>query len=113
MNLMSPLDSRLVSAGSYLTIPLLVTLWGDHTPALLPVPLSCPTCRHRYSAESPLCPTAAVVRPILRRRRYEGSRLQPGYRTANPALTALTPNQLQDLTGTRLSTALPAEKRTR
>jgi hypothetical protein len=100
---MSRLDRRLVTAGMHLTLPLLVTLWADHTPAHLPAPGACPTCGHTYRAAAPLCPTAAVVRPLLRRRRYEAG---------STVLAPLTANQLQDLitpTGTRLSTALPEE----
>ncbi|MFF0183069.1 hypothetical protein ACFYPF_28680 [Micromonospora sp. NPDC005223] len=93
------LDRRLVTAGLGVTVAQLVSLWADHTPARLPVPLSCRTCGHPYSETAPLCPTAAVVRPLLRSRRHEA----PG------AIDALTPNQLLDLTGKRLSTALPAE----
>lgn len=93
------LDRRLLTAGLGVTVAQLVTLWADHTPAHLPVPVTCPGCGHPYSDKSPLCPTAAVVRPLLRRRRHE----VPG------AIDALTPNQLADLTGNRLSTALPAE----
>ncbi|MDG4790244.1 hypothetical protein O7626_30710 [Micromonospora sp. WMMD1102] len=94
------LDRRLLTAGPNLTVAQLVTIWADHTPARLPVPVACPTCEHAYSQTAPLCPSAAVVRPLLRRRRYE----------AGPRVLApLTPNQLADLTGKRLSTALPSE----
>jgi len=97
---MTRLDRRLLTAGLGLTVPQLVTLWADHTPARLPVPLTCPTCGHAYSQTTPLCPTAATVRPLLRRRYHE---------TGSHVLAPLTPNQLADLIGTRLSTALPAE----
>ncbi|AEB47414.1 MULTISPECIES: hypothetical protein [Micromonospora] len=93
------LDRRLLTSGMGVTVAQLVTLWADHTPARLPVPVICPGCGHPYSEKAPLCPTAAVVRPLLRRRRHE----IPG------AIDALTTNQLADLTGNRLSTALPAE----
>ncbi|MFI6232001.1 hypothetical protein ACIBD9_00400 [Micromonospora sp. NPDC050784] len=86
-----------MTAGMGVTVAQLVTIWAAHTPATLPVPLTCPTCGHPYSEKAPLCPSAAVVRPLLRRRRHE----IPG------AIDALTPNQLMDLTGKRLSTALP------
>ncbi|MFI6257968.1 hypothetical protein ACIBCL_17965 [Micromonospora zamorensis] len=94
------LDRRLVTAGMGVTVAQLVTIWADHTPPRLPVPLTCPSCGHPYSETAPLCPTAAVVRPLLRRRRHE---------TGSRALAPLSPNQLLDLTGNRLSTALPAE----
>ncbi|MEV6817053.1 hypothetical protein [Micromonospora sp. NPDC051296] len=93
------LDRRLLTAGMGVTVAQLVTIWADHTPARLPVPVACPRCGHAYSDKAPLCPTAAVVRPLLRRRRHE----IPG------VLDPLTANQLADLTGKRLSTALPAE----
>jgi len=96
---MSRLDRRLLAAGLNLTVAQLVAIWADHTPARLPVPLTCPTCGHAYSQTAPLCPSAAVVRPLLRRRRYE---------TGPDVLTPLTSTQLADLTGSRLSTALPA-----
>ncbi|GIF04693.1 hypothetical protein [Actinoplanes siamensis] len=93
------LDRRLVTGGMNLTITDLVAIWADHTPKQLPVPLTCPACGHQYSRTAPLCPSAAVTRPLLRRRRY-----------GNPAaLDVLTDNQLQDLTGKRLSTSLPEE----
>ncbi|MFY1675063.1 hypothetical protein ACN27G_34855 [Plantactinospora sp. WMMB334] len=97
---MSRLDRRLLTAGINLTVTQLVTIWADHTPAELPVPLACPTCGHAYSHTAPLCPSAAVVRPLLRRRRHE---------TGPRVLAPLTANQLADLTGKRLSTALPSE----
>ncbi|WP_233559171.1 hypothetical protein [Micromonospora radicis] len=93
------LDRRLLTAGMGVSVAQLVTLWADHTPARLPVPVTCPGCGHPYSEKAPMCPTAAVVRPLLRRRRHE----------IRGAIDALTPNQLADLTGKRLSTALPAE----
>jgi hypothetical protein len=91
------LDQRLMSAGLLLTVANLVRLWADHTPPSRPVPGHCRTCGHIYSQAAPLCPTAAVVRPLLRRRRHE---------TGPAALNPLTSNQLEDLVGTRLSTAL-------
>ncbi|NIL40225.1 hypothetical protein HCB17_02855 [Salinispora arenicola] len=94
------LDRRLLTAGLGVTVAQLVTLWADHAPARLPVPLACPGCGHPYSETAPLCPTASVVRPLLRRRRRE---------VGTDALNPLTPLQLQDLTGNRQSTALPAE----
>ena len=92
------LDERLRSGGLTLTVANLVRLWADHTPPIRPVPGHCRTCGHIYSQSAPLCPTAAVVRPLLRRRRHE----------AGPeALQTLTGHQTDDLLGTRLSTALP------
>ena len=94
------LDQRLLTGGMNLTVTDLVAIWADHTPKSLPVPRACTTCGHRYSRTAPLCPSAAVTRPLLRRRRYG----------INPAvLDALTDNQLQDLTGKHLSTSMPEE----
>lgn len=95
------LDPRLMSAGLALTVTNLVQLWADHTPADRPVPTACRTCGHRWNEDQPLCPTAAVVRPMLRRRRYEGG---------PHALLPLTTHQVDDLLGSRLSTALPTEE---
>jgi hypothetical protein len=94
------LDQRLLSAGHSLTVADLVRLWADHTPPIRPVPGHCRTCGHIYSQRVPLCPTATVVRPLLRRRRHEaGAR----------ALERLTSYQTDDLLcpRARLSTALP------
>jgi hypothetical protein len=91
------IDARLLSAGLALTVPNLVRLWADHTPPTKPVPGHCRTCGHAYDKEKPYCPTAAVVRPLLRRRRHE----------AGPkALDRLTTNQADDLLGRTPSTAL-------
>ena len=91
------MDPRLLTAGHSLAVAHLVRLWADHTPPIRPVPGHCRTCGHIYSQNAPLCPTAAAVRPLLRRRRYE----------AGPrALASLSSNQTDDLLGTRLSTAL-------
>jgi hypothetical protein len=92
------LDQRLLTAGHSLTVATLVRLWADHTAPTRPVPGHCRTCGHIYSQTAPLCPTAAVVRPLLRRRRHE---------TGPGALASLTTHQADDLLGTRLSTALP------
>jgi hypothetical protein len=97
-------DPRLLSAGLTLTVADLVRFWAAHTPPIRPVPGHCRTCGHIYSEQTPLCPTAAIVRPLLRRRRHE----------AGPdALALLTNNQIDDLIGKRLSTALPLPEVTR
>jgi hypothetical protein len=93
---MTGLDSRLTIWGLGITVAQLVTLWADHYPANLPVPLACPTCGHPYSAKQPLCPTATVVRPLLHKRRYEGH---------TNAFNALTYLQGVDLFGKKLATA--------
>ena len=95
---MTTLDQRLLDAGLTITNRLLLNLWADHTPAHLPVPDTCPGCGHTYTTTRPLCPTAAVIRPLLRHRRHE---------IGLPAITRrLTHNQQQDLLGDRLSTTL-------
>jgi hypothetical protein len=99
MTTAAPLDPRLKSGGLTLTVADLVRLWSDHMPPAKPVPAVCRTCGHPYSTDAPVCPTAAVVRPLLRRRRHEAGPM---------ALRLLTPNQTDDLLrpAARLSTAL-------
>ncbi|MEV6845461.1 hypothetical protein [Actinoplanes sp. NPDC051411] len=84
------LDRRLLSAGLGLTVATLVRLWADHTPPVRPTRATCRTCGHAYTDTAPLCPTAATVRPLLVRRRYEGG---------PTALDLLTSNQIDDLLG--------------
>jgi hypothetical protein len=62
------LDPRLTDARD-LSVVGLVRLWRDHTPAGLPTPEHCPRCGYSYLT-GPLCPTAALVRPMLRARRH-------------------------------------------
>ena len=92
------LDPRLQTAGLTLTVADLVRLWADHTPPVRPVPGHCRACGHIYTHQGPLCPTAAVVRRLLRRRRHE----------AGPdALALLTSHQVDDLLRAKPSTAPP------
>src|SRR4051812_19734747 len=85
---MPTLDPRLTTAGLAITVPELVAVWADHCPANTPVPATCPGCGHLYTAAHPLCPSAAVVRPLLRRRRHQ----------TNPIVfEPLTYNQHEDL----------------
>lgn len=84
------LDPRLRTAGLGLTVALLVRLWADHTPPVRPSLATCRTCGHAYTPTAPLCPTAATVRPLLLRRRYE---------SGPTALDLLTSNQIDDLLG--------------
>jgi hypothetical protein len=93
--MMPTIDTRLTTAGITVTVPQLVAIWADHTPAHTPVPGTCPSCGHTYTTKAPLCPTAAIVRPLLLRRRRE---VHP--RVFEP----LTYNQHEDLFGKRLST---------
>jgi hypothetical protein len=94
---MTGLDPRLRDAGLAVTVAQLVDLWADHTPAHHPIPAKCPGCGHPYSLAAPLCPTAAVVRRLLRSRRHEVS---------STTFAKLTYNQTSDLFGKRLSTAI-------
>lgn len=101
MSTPAKLDTQLLTAGLTLTVADLVRLWTAHMPVTRPVPTYCSVCGHRWTEDRPLCPTAAVVRPLLRRRRHEaGTR----------ALSLLTELQVDDLLGSRLSTALPIEE---
>lgn len=95
----APIDRRLLDTA--VTTRQLLHVWADHTPALsTDIPDACPACGHRWHRLAPLCPTAAIVRPLLRRRRYELGR--------NTAVQALTFNQYRDLTDPlrRISTAV-------
>jgi len=95
----APVDRRLLQAGLGVTTPQLVDLWAAHCPAHLPVPTTCPGCGHSYLTDGPLCPTARIVRPLLRRRRFETHH--------DDLIKALTDNQHADLTGRHLSTEPP------
>jgi hypothetical protein len=68
MTITAGVDRRLTAAAGDVSTPLLVDLWTDHYPAHLPPPKACPECGHVYTRTAPLCPTAAIVRPLLRRR---------------------------------------------
>ncbi|HET8662581.1 MAG TPA: hypothetical protein VFM55_26870 [Micromonosporaceae bacterium] len=91
----APVDRRLLDAGLAVTTAQLVDLWAAHCPAHTPVPTTCPGCTHSYG-DGPLCPTARIIRPLLRRRRFEVNQKNLS--------RALTYNQQADLTGKRLST---------
>lgn len=96
---MTRIDTRLTTTGLVLTVPQLIAIWADHCPAHLPVPLTCPGCGHTYTTVEPLCPTAAVVRPLVQRRRYQ---------VPVQAFQVLTFNQQRDLLDKHLSTATAA-----
>jgi hypothetical protein len=68
---MTTLDPRLRDVGLAITGQQLLDLWAQHRPADLPVPDTCATCGHTYTAAAPYCPTAATIRPLLQHRRYE------------------------------------------
>lgn len=67
------LDERLRSRGMAVTLPELVAILADHwAPAQPGSESCCPGCGHEYTPEAPECPTAAVVRPLVAQRRWEG-----------------------------------------
>jgi hypothetical protein len=74
------LDERLLDAGLTLAVPALVTIYRNHfrTSSLVG---ACPGCGFPYTDTAAECPTLAVVRPLLYRRRHENpsavSRLTP------------------------------------
>ena len=97
---MTVIDERLRAVGLSISVQLLVELWTDHCPESLPVPSACPGCGHLYATDAPLCPTAAVVRPLLRKRIYEQIELKH----------QLTFIQERDLFDAKPSTALPRSR---
>lgn len=80
------LDRRLVDAGLSVTVPELVAVFADHHPGQPPA-TTCPGCGYRYPDPAADCPSAALARPLLHRRRAEHPR----------ALGALSPIQFADL----------------
>jgi hypothetical protein len=64
------LDTRLLNGGLAVTVSTLVTVFMDHHPGN-PRAALCPSCGFRYPDGVLDCPTNAVVRPLLRRRRHE------------------------------------------
>lgn len=82
------LDRRIVTAGMAVTVATLVEVFADHYPGV-PAASICPGCGFRYPDGVLDCPTVAVVRPVLYRRRNEDTR----------ALGRLSPDQLADLHG--------------
>jgi hypothetical protein len=64
------IDARLLNDGLAVTVSTLVTVFMDHHPGN-PRAALCPSCGFRYPNEWSDCPTLAVVRPLLRRRRHE------------------------------------------
>jgi hypothetical protein len=98
------LDRRITSATGNLSVVDLALIWRDHMPATLPTPEHCPGCGHSYLT-GPLCPTAALVRPLLRTRRHTA---------AETVLQLLTYQQFRDLIDKRPSTdrAFRTQRRT-
>lgn len=70
------LDHRLLSAGLAVTVAQLTDVLWDHWPYDGPRETwdRCPGCGHIYTEAAPECPTAAVARPLLARRRHEDIR---------------------------------------
>ncbi len=85
---MTALDRRILRPGLTLSLPTLVAVYADHHRGIPPAPV-CPGCGHRFpnGDTTSECPTLAVVRPLLQRRRNEDP----------TAVSPLTPVQLSDL----------------
>ena len=64
------LDRRLLSAGLSVTVATLVQVFADHHPGS-PAASTCPGCGYRYPDGVLDCPTNALARRLLRRRRGE------------------------------------------
>src|ERR687890_1227504 len=80
------LDRRLLEAGLGVSVATLVQVFADHHPGI-PAASVCPGCGYRYPDQVLDCPTNAVVRPLLLRRRGEDRH----------ALARLSPAQFDDL----------------
>src|SRR5919107_1712083 len=80
------LDRRLLDAGLSVSVATLVQVFADHHPGI-PAASVCPGCGYRYPDQVLDCPTNAVVRPLLLRRRGEDS----------GAVARLSPAQFEDL----------------
>lgn len=92
------LDRRLLQAGIGVSVATLVEVFAEHHPGS-PAPFRCPGCGYRYPDGTADCPTTAIVRPLLWRRRSEDPH----------ALARLSPVQFADLhqrTTTRLRAAV-------
>jgi hypothetical protein len=70
------LDKRLLEAGLGVTLATLVKVFADHFPGW-PLPDTCPGCGYPYptDAASADCPSLAVARQLLYRRRNEDERV--------------------------------------
>jgi hypothetical protein len=62
------LDQRILDPGIKVTVWDLAAAFADHYPAEKDT--ACKSCGHRYD-DSRICPTLAVVVPLLKRRRHE------------------------------------------
>ena len=80
------LDRRLTEAGLGVTVSTLVAVFAEHHPGV-PASSVCPGCGYPYPDGVTDCPSNAVVRPLLARRRSEDTK----------AVSRLTPTQLADL----------------
>lgn len=95
------LDQRLLDAGLGLSVAALVKVFADHHPGW-PRPDTCPGCGFAYPLDGrdADCPSLAVARQVLYRRRGENPR----------ALSRLTPDQLADLHDRKSPRATPAQR---
>ena len=80
------LDRRLLDAGLGVSVATLVRVFADHHPGS-PAASVCPGCGYRYPDKVLDCPTNAIVRPLLLRRRGEDRN----------AVASLTPDLFADL----------------
>jgi hypothetical protein len=103
------LDHRIrTGLPTILNVAELARIWRDHCPADLPTPQHCPGCGFDYLT-GPLCPTAALVRPLvrplLRTRRHSAQ---------DTVLDLLTYQQFRDLIDKQPITdrAFAAQRRT-
>ncbi len=96
------LDRRLLEAGLGVSVATLVRVFADHDPGI-PAASVCPGCGYRYPDQVLDCPTNALVRPLLKRRRGE-----------DPAAVArLSPEQFEDLLKANRSKVTRAANRAR
>jgi len=82
------IDRRLTDAGMAVSVALLVRVFADHHPGV-PAATACPGCGFVYPPQVGDCPTNAVVRTVLYRRRAEDPR----------AIAQLSSDQFDDLHG--------------
>jgi hypothetical protein len=94
------LDRRLLEAGMGVSVASLVELFADHHPGI-PAASVCPGCGYRYPDGVLDCPTNAIVRPLLLRRRGED----------REAVARLSPAQFEDLHKANASKVARAAKR--
>jgi hypothetical protein len=98
------LDSRLLEAALGVSMASLVQVFADHFPGQ-PRPELCPGCGYTYPEDTAKadCPSLAVAREVLYRRRGENPR----------ALSRLTPDQRADLHDRTTHRASPTGRKAR